>query len=85
VLGRLLWDVFMGAPIALTREILESLKDEIDRERLMTEESIKERLQQLQLALQEGEMSEEEYEELELQLIDRLRMVREYQREREGS
>jgi predicted DNA-binding protein (UPF0278 family) len=75
----------MGAPVALTREILESLKDEIDRERLITEESVKERLQQLQLALQDGEISEEEYEELEEQLIERLRMVREYQREREGS
>jgi len=85
VLGKLLWDVLVGAPVTLTREILESLKDEIDRERLVTRESIKERLQQLQLMLQDGEISEQEYEELEEQLIERLRMVREYQREREES
>ena len=57
-----------------------SLRDEIDKERLITEESIKERLQQLQLLLQDGELSEEEYEELETQLMERLRAVREYQR-----
>ena len=85
MLGKFLYDVFIGAPVTLTREILEALRDEIDRERLITEESIKERLQQLQLMLQDGELSEEEYEELEEQLIERLRMVREYQREREGS
>ncbi len=85
MLGKLLWDVLVGAPVTLTREILESLKDEIDRERLVTRESIKERLQQLQLMLQDGEISEQEYEELEEQLIERLRMVREYQREREES
>jgi len=85
VLGKLLWDVVVGAPLALTREIFEALRDEIDRERLITEESIKGRLQQLQLMLQDNEISEEEYEELEEQLIERLRMVREYQREREES
>ena len=85
MLGKLIWDVLVGAPVTLTREILESLKDEIDRERLVTGESIKERLQQLQLMLQDGEISEQEYEELEEQLIERLKMVREYQREREES
>jgi predicted DNA-binding protein (UPF0278 family) len=85
VLGKLLWDVFVGAPAALTREVLESLRDEIDRERLVTEASIKERLQQLQLMLQDGEISEQEYEHLEEELIERLRMVREYRKEQEVS
>ncbi|MDZ4231108.1 MAG: hypothetical protein U1B77_04745 [Dehalococcoidales bacterium] len=58
------------------------IRDEIDRERLITEESIKERLQQLQLLLQDGELSEEEYEKLEDQLMERLRAVREYQGQR---
>ncbi len=56
------------------------IRDEIDKERLITESSIKERLQQLQLMLQDGELSEEDYEETEAMLIERLRSVREYQR-----
>ena len=79
---RLLYDVLLGVPLTLTREILVKLRDEIDKERLITEESIKERLQQLQLLLQDGELSEEEYEELEARLMERLRAVREYQSQR---
>ena len=79
---RLLYDVLFGVPLTLTREILVKLRDEIDKERLITEESIKERLQQLQLLLQDGELSEEEYEELEGRLMERLRAVREYQSQR---
>ena len=77
---RLLYDVLIGVPLTLSKEIMLKIRDEIDKERLITEESIKERLQQLQLLLQDGELSEEEYEELEAQLMERLRAVREYQR-----
>jgi predicted DNA-binding protein (UPF0278 family) len=72
--------ILFGIPMTLSRQILSKLRDEIDRERLITEESIKERLQQLQLMLQDGEIGEAEYDELEIQLIERLRAVREYQR-----
>ena len=74
---RLLYDVVFGVPLTLSKEIMLKIRDEIDKERLITEESIKERLQ---LLLQDGELSEEEYEELEAQLMERLRAVREYQR-----
>jgi predicted DNA-binding protein (UPF0278 family) len=77
---RLLYDVVIGVPLTLSKEIMLKIRDEIDKERLITEESIKERLQQLQLLLQDGELSEEEYEKLEAQLMERLRAVREYQR-----
>jgi predicted DNA-binding protein (UPF0278 family) len=77
---RLLYDVVIGIPLTLSKEIMLKIRDEIDKERLITEESIKERLQQLQLLLQDGELSEEEYEELEARLMERLRAVREYQR-----
>ena len=70
----------LGIPMTLCKEILAKLRDEIDKGRLITEESIKERLQQLQVLLQDGELSEEEYEGLENELIERLRMVREYQK-----
>jgi len=79
---KLLYDVLIGVPLTLTKEILVKIKDEIDKERLITEESIKERLQQLQLLLQDGELSEKEYEELEARLMERLRAVREYQSQR---
>ena len=69
--------------MTLSKEILAKLRDEIDKERLITEESIKERLQQLQLLLQDGELTEEEYEGLEEELIARLRAVREYQKSQE--
>lgn len=84
MLAKFLYDILIGAPVALAREMLEAIRDEVDKERLITEESIKERLQQLQLMLEDGEITEEEYQELEDQLLRRLRMVREYQREREG-
>ena len=76
--------ILFGVPLTLSREILAKLRDEIDKERLITEESIKERLQQLQLLLQDGELSEEEYEGLEEELIERLRMVREYKKSQGG-
>jgi predicted DNA-binding protein (UPF0278 family) len=81
LIGKFLYDVLIGAPLTLGKEILEKIRDEVDKERLITEESIKERLQQLQLLLQDGEISEEEYEELEARLMERLRAVREYQKE----
>jgi len=76
----LLFDVLVGVPLTLARETLFKLRDEIDKERLVTENSIKERLQQLQLLLQDGELVEEEYERLEAQLVERLKAVREYRR-----
>ena len=72
--------ILFGVPLTLSREILAKLRDEIDKERLITEEAIKERLQQLQLLLQDGELSEEEYEGLEAELIERLRTLREYKK-----
>jgi predicted DNA-binding protein (UPF0278 family) len=79
ILGLPLYIVF-GIPMTLSKEVLAKLRDEIDRGRLITEESIKERLQQLQVLLQDDELSEEEYEGLEEELIQRLRMVREFQK-----
>lgn len=80
IIGNLLFDVLIGLPISLGVQILEKIRDEVDKERLVTEDSIKERLQQLQLLLQDKEISEKEYEEIEAALIERLKAVREYQR-----
>lgn len=74
------FQILFGIPMTLCKEIMGMLRDEIDGERLITGESIKQRLQQLQVLLQDGELSEEEYESMEDELIQRLRMVREYQK-----
>ena len=84
MLTGLLFDILFGVPLTLGKEILVKLRDEIDKERLITEESIKERLQQLQLLLQDGELSEEEYEGLEAELIERLRILRGYKKSQGG-
>ena len=78
VLRKLVYDLIVGIPMTITKKTLEGIRDAADIERLITEESIKQRLQELQLLLQDGNMSEEEYEELEAKLIERLRAVREY-------
>jgi len=84
MISKFLYDVLLGVPLTLSKDILEKIRDEADKERLITEESIKERLQQLQLLLQDGEVSEEEYEKLETKLIERLRVVRAYKRSQGG-
>jgi hypothetical protein len=81
VLGRLLYDITLGVPLTLAGKVLGGMREEIDRQRLITEESIKQRLQELQLSLQDGQINEGEYEELEAQLIERLRQVRKYHME----
>ena len=78
VVGKLLYDIVLGIPVTLTRKTLEGIRDAADKERLITEESIRQKLQELQLLLQDGEMSEEEYVELETKLIGRLKAIREY-------
>ena len=78
VLGKLVYDIVLGIPMTITKKTLEGIRDAVDKERLITEESIKQKLQELQLLLQDGNMSEEEYAELETKLMERLRAVREY-------
>ncbi len=75
-------DVLFGVPLTLGKKVMEGIRQEIDRECLVTEGSIKQRLQQLQLMLQDGELSEEEYDKLEASLIERLRAVREQRSQR---
>jgi len=61
----------------LSVHLAEAIKEEVDKEALNTEEAILERLQKMQLKLQDNEISEEEYEEIEEMLIERLKSVRE--------
>ncbi len=83
LLLKLLYDVTLGIPVTISKKTLEALVQQIDKERLITEDSIKQKLQQLQVILQEGGMSEEDYEAQETILMERLKAVREYQKEAE--
>ncbi len=76
----LLYQILLGLPVTLGKQVVQAIVEEVNREGLMTEESIKARLQQLQLLLQDGGLNEEDYEILEGQLIERLKTIREAQR-----
>jgi hypothetical protein len=78
VLGKLLYDIVLGIPVTLTKKTFEGIRDAVDKERLITEDSVKQRLQELQLQLQDGNLTEEEYEDLEIRLIERLKEIRAY-------
>jgi len=80
----LIIDDILIVPLTLAMNILEKLRDEINKKSLLTEDSIKERLQELQLLLEDGDISEEEYKELETKLIERLKAVREYNKNSGG-
>jgi hypothetical protein len=78
VIGKLLYDIVLGIPVTLTKKTMEGIRDAADKERLITEESVKQKLQEFQLQLQDGEITEEQYEVMEIQLIERLKAIREY-------
>ncbi|MBI2869643.1 MAG: hypothetical protein HYX96_07455 [Chloroflexi bacterium] len=71
----LVYQLLFGMPAAIGKQVMAGLRDEIDRERLITPDAIKLKLQELQIELQDGELSLERYEELETYLIARLRLV----------
>ncbi len=73
----LLGDLFFKVPLTITVEIFNKLLEEVEKEALMTEDSIKRKLQEYQLLLEDGKMTEEQYEKLETKLMERLRKIRE--------
>ncbi len=78
VLGKLLYDITMGIPMTITKKTLEGIRDAADKELLITEVSVKQKLQELQLQLQDGNVTEQEYDVMEIKLIERLKAIREY-------
>jgi hypothetical protein len=69
-------DDLLLIPLKLGKQILEGIKNEVDKERLVTEEGIMEKLKEYQLLLDEGRISETDYDQIEKELIDRLKEVR---------
>jgi hypothetical protein len=69
-------DDLLLTPLKLGKQILEGIKNEVDKERLVTEEGVMEKLKEYQLLLDEGKISETDYNQIEKELIDRLKEVR---------
>ncbi len=72
----LIKDIFIGIPVILSKEIILAIKKEIDKEGLMTEDAIRSRLKEIQKSLEDGNLSENEYDELENDLIERLKKIK---------
>ena len=70
-------------PYAGTKGVFESIRNEADAERL-DEDRIMQRLTDLQLQLDMGEIEQEEYDRREREIMDHLAAVRMYKRELEG-
>ena len=69
----------LTAPLAGFKFVLNQVGEMADRE-LYDEDRLREELLELQLRLDEGELSEEEYAELEADVMARLRVAREHRR-----
>jgi hypothetical protein len=67
----------LAAPMAGFRFILNQIGEMAENE-LYDEDRLREELLELQLRLDEGELSEEEYGELEADVMARLRVAREH-------
>ena len=70
VLGKIL-----AAPVNMGMKLLETIRDEADKELFPDESQIKEKLIELQTLLEAGQISEREYDVQEEKLINRWREI----------
>ena len=70
ILGKVL-----AAPVKMGMKLLETIRDEADKELYPDEAQIKEKLIELQTLLESGQISEREYEAQEEKLIERWREI----------
>lgn len=57
----ILIDDLLAIPLTLSRQILEALIEEAEKETLTSEGAIRQRIYDLQVAYEEGEISDDEY------------------------
>ena len=69
-------DDLLKMPLTLAKKVLEGIMNEIDKERLVTKEGVIEKLKEYQLLLDEGKISEEDYNQIEKELIQRLKKIK---------
>jgi len=69
-------DDLLLMPFNLAKKILEGIINEVDKERLVTKEGVMEKLKEYQLLLDEGKISEGDYNQIEKELIERLKEIK---------
>ena len=69
-------DDLLKMPLTLAKKILEGIMNEVDKERLVTRAGVMEKLKEFQLLLEEGKISEEDYSQIEKELIQRLKEIK---------
>lgn len=69
-------DDLLLMPFNLAKKILEGIINEVDKERLVTKEGVMEKLKEYQLLLDEGKISEGNYNQIEKELIERLKEIK---------
>ena len=74
VLGKVLAASVTG-PVNMGMKLLETIRDEADKELFPDESQIKEKLIELQTLLEAGQISEREYDVQEQKLIERWREI----------
>jgi hypothetical protein len=69
-------DDLLLLPFNLAKKILEGIINEVDKERLVTRAGVMGKLKEFQLLLEEGKISEEDYSQIEKELIQRLKEIK---------
>jgi len=69
-------DDLLLMPLTLAKKVLEGIMNEVDKERLVTKEGVIEKLKEYQLLLDEGKISEEDYNQIEKELMQRLKKIK---------
>ena len=69
-------DDLLLLPFTLAKKILDGIINEVDKERLVTRAGVMEKLKEFQLLLDEGKISEEDYNQIEKELIQRLKEIK---------
>lgn len=78
-----LLDDLLLAPIKGIMFIAEKIKEQAEGE-FLNEEGIRQELRELYLLLEKGKISEEEFNDREEQLVERLEAIEEYKKNKEG-
>lgn len=69
-------DDLLKMPLTLAKKVLEGIMNEVDKERLVTKEGVMEKLKEYQLLLDEGKISEGNYNQIEKELMQRLKVIK---------
>ncbi|MEA1965351.1 MAG: gas vesicle protein GvpG [Candidatus Aerophobetes bacterium] len=80
----LIIDDLLLLPVQMLWKVCEGVRDEADKVLYPNEEQCKEKLLTLQMALEAGQITEEDYEAEEEKLMERWGFLQEYRKEEAG-